>query len=94
MNWLQSFIQRADISHTFKEASIGIEREGHRITPAGQLALTPHPKQVDGSTTSFYIQRDFAESQLELVTPPVYTSDQVMEWLQAIHEVVIESLTE
>ncbi len=93
MNWLQTFIQRADISHTFKEASVGIEREGHRITPAGQLALTPHPKQVDGSTSSFYIQRDFAESQLELVTPPVYASDQVMEWLQAIHEVAIESLT-
>lgn len=93
MNWLQTFIQRADISHTFKEASVGIEREGHRITPAGQLALTPHPKQVDGSSSSFYIQRDFAESQLELVTPPVYASDQVMEWLQAIHEVAIESLT-
>lgn len=94
MNWLQSFIQQADISHAFKEASVGIEREGHRITPEGALALTPHPKKVDGSTSSFYIQRDFAESQLELVTPPVYSTDQVMEWLQAIHEVSIESLTE
>lgn len=94
MNWLQSFIQQADIRHDFKEASVGIEREGHRITPEGDLALTPHPKKVDGSTSSFYIQRDFAESQLELVTPPMYTADQVMEWLQAIHEVAIESLTE
>lgn len=94
MNWLQSFIQQAEIRHAFKEASVGIEREGHRITPEGQLALTPHPKKVDGSTSSFYIQRDFAESQLELVTPPVYSADHVMEWLQAIHEVTIESLTE
>ncbi|MEY8370420.1 bifunctional glutamate--cysteine ligase GshA/glutathione synthetase GshB [Aerococcaceae bacterium 50-4] len=94
MNWLQSFIQQADIRHDFKEASVGIEREGHRITPEGDLALTPHPKKVDGSTSSFYIQRDFAESQLELVTPPMYAADQVMEWLQAIHEVAIESLTE
>ncbi|RPA59119.1 bifunctional glutamate--cysteine ligase GshA/glutathione synthetase GshB [Aerococcus agrisoli] len=92
MDWLQTFIQQADMKHAFKQASVGIEREGHRITPDGDLALTPHPKKVDGSTTAFYIQRDFAESQLELVTPPSYTSSEVLEWLQAIHEVAIESL--
>jgi glutamate--cysteine ligase len=92
MDWLQTFIQQADMKHAFKQASIGIEREGHRITPDGDLALSPHPKKVDGSTSAFYIQRDFAESQLELVTPPAYTSSEVLEWLQAIHEVAIESL--
>lgn len=94
MNWIQSFIQQADMKYAFENVSIGIEREGHRITPEGKLALTPHPPKVDGSTSSFYIQRDFAESQLELVTPPAYSVEEVMEWLQAIHEVIIESLDE
>lgn len=79
---------------TFKHTSIGIEREGHRITEDGHLAKTPHPTTVDGSSHNQYIQRDFADTQMELVTPPVDTPREVMDWLGAIHDVAIRSLPE
>ena len=91
MQDIQTFIKQPENSKLFQQTTIGIEREGHRVTPDGKLALTPHPPKIDGSTSSFFIQRDFAESQLELVTPPVQTSKEVMQWLQAIHEVAIRS---
>lgn len=95
MSDLKEFLKQEGMSQLFQHSTIGIEKEGHRVTPAGKLAATPHPQKVDGSQTSFYIQRDFAESQLELVTPPIKNNEkEVMQWLQAIHEVALRSLDE
>ncbi|AMB99755.1 glutamate--cysteine ligase [Aerococcus urinaehominis] len=93
MNQLQKFITDAKMSQLFQQYSIGVEKEGHRINPDGSLAQTPHPPRVDGSSQNVYIQRDFAESQLELVTPPITNNHQVvMDWLRAIHEVTNRAL--
>lgn len=69
MNQLQAYIKNENTAALFENTSIGIEKEGHRVTPEGQIAQTPHPQRVDGSSENQYIQRDFAESQTELVSP-------------------------
>lgn len=90
---LHEFLKQEGMSQLFQHSTIGLEKEGHRITPEGKLVTTPHPKRVDGSQTSFYIQRDFAESQLELVSPPIKNNEtEVLHWMQAIHEVALRSL--
>jgi glutamate--cysteine ligase len=52
--------------HPLNDFHWGIERETHRVLPDGALSPAPHPPtlQQPGFT------RDFAESQLEIVTPP------------------------
>lgn len=41
-----------------------------------------------------YIQTDFAESQLELITPPNKNLEDSLRWLSAIYVVVLRSLPE
>lgn len=51
----------------------GIERETLRVTPEGAISSTPHPHALGHPLTSPTITLDFAEMQLELVTPPFET---------------------
>ena len=53
---------------------------------------TPHPKSFGSRSYHPYIQTDFAESQLELITPPNKKVEDSLRWLSAIHEVVLRSL--
>ncbi|MGX7371972.1 bifunctional glutamate--cysteine ligase GshA/glutathione synthetase GshB [Aerococcus sanguinicola] len=95
MRHFQAFLNaHPELKTAFQHVSLGIEREGHRIKTNGDLARSPHPSAVDGSSDNKYIQRDFAESQLELVTPPVYSEEGVYHWLEAIHQVALRSLAE
>ncbi|KAA9218150.1 bifunctional glutamate--cysteine ligase GshA/glutathione synthetase GshB [Aerococcus loyolae] len=93
MNQLQAYIKNENTAALFENTSIGIEKEGHRVTPEGQIAQTPHPQRVDGSSENQYIQRDFAESQTELVSPPVIGREEgVLQWMHAIYDVTIRHL--
>ena len=50
---------------------VGLEREALRIKAEGRLAQTSHPAALGSALTHARITTDFAESLLELVTPPV-----------------------
>lgn len=92
MRCIKSFlVKHPEYIPLFKHTSIGIEREGHRIDPDGNLAKTGHPKTLDGSSHNHYIQRDFADTQIELVSPPAYDEGEVSGWLSAIHAVARRS---
>lgn len=92
MNKFQSYVLDPHNRLWFQKASLGVEREDHRITPDGSLAQTVHPTTVDSTRANHIIQRDFAESQLELVTPPVYSVSELMDWLDSIHRVALRHL--
>jgi glutamate--cysteine ligase len=70
----------------------GLEKESQRITSSGHLALTDHPAVFGNKQTHPYITTDFAESQLELITPPHRTMEATFESLQTIHTEVIHGL--
>ncbi|MDP3965653.1 MAG: glutamate--cysteine ligase [bacterium] len=61
-----------------KSAKYGIEREAARIDARGKMARTPHPKALGSPLTHPSITLDYAEAQLEFVTPPV-PSDETRE---------------
>jgi glutamate--cysteine ligase len=67
----------------------GLEREAQRITPEGDLALTPHPAEFGNKLENPFITTDFSESQVELITPPFGKIEQVhgyLQWLQQYTE--------
>nr|WP_318765809.1 hypothetical protein [Lactiplantibacillus carotarum] len=87
---LQILLRRAATPANLRAVRIGIEREGHRITASGQLATTDlMPILVAGAPV---IQRDFAESQLELITPVATTTEQAFEKLTNVHRTVYQHL--
>ncbi|MFY8329204.1 bifunctional glutamate--cysteine ligase GshA/glutathione synthetase GshB [Vagococcus carniphilus] len=76
----------------FKEFRIGLEKESQRITPKGCLAKTDHPKQVASRDVHPYIQTDFSETQIELITPVFNSNEETLRFLGALHDVTLRSL--
>ena len=60
----------------------------------GSIVTSLHPKAFGNRRFHPYIQTDFAESQLELVTPPMKKLEDTLRWLSAIHEVTLRTLPE
>ncbi len=68
-------------SDVLLKGSWGLEREGLRITPDGQPALTPHPfPPEEGDVTV-----DFAECQTELITTPLGSPEAAWTALHQLH---------
>lgn len=76
------------------QAEWGLEKESQRINPDGTLALSPHPAVLGDKLTHPYITTDFAESQLELITPPLPGTKEALARLEAIHDEVDAGLGE
>ena len=50
-------------------SKIGLEKESLRVDKNGTISYKMHPDIFGSSLTNKYITTDFAEAQLELVTP-------------------------
>ena len=92
MNDIKTRIKNEKLGPAFIKGTFGLEKEGLRVTPTGDLALTDHPAIFGNRSFHPYIQTDFSESQLELITPPVESIDELYNWLAAIHDVTERSL--
>lgn len=76
------------------KARYGIEKESHRVDLSGNLAKTDHPKSITLKDDHPYIQRDFSETQMELITPVTDTLEDLFNSLAAIHDVAYRSMNE
>lgn len=47
----------------------GIEKEGLRVNPAGEVAASPHPVALGSKLTHPHITTDYSEALLEFITP-------------------------
>ncbi|MBC5782096.1 glutamate--cysteine ligase [Ramlibacter sp. USB13] len=70
----------------------GIEKESLRATPAGALALTPHPTALGSALTHPNITTDYSESQLELITGVHASVEQCLEELTQVHQFTYRAL--
>lgn len=91
---IQQAIKQHHLELLFQQGTFGIEKESQRVTADGKIVTTPHPAVFGNRSYHPYIQTDFAESQLELITPPQKSLKESLRWLSAIHEVVLRSLPE
>ncbi len=89
---IQSTIKQHQLTLLFQQGRYGLEKESQRIWQNGELATTSHPSVFGNRRFHPYIQTDFAESQLELITPPNTSIKDTMRWLSAIHQIVLRNL--
>lgn len=94
MKTVKQLIRETNIEPVWNESIIGIEREGLRVKPDGTLATTDHPKALGSRSHHPYIQTDFSEVQLELITPPLSSNKRIQQWLSALHDVTYHSMEE
>ncbi len=70
------------------DGSFGIERETLRVNKYGHLAQTPHP-----FPDNKYLDKDFCENQLELITPVCGSIDSLLKTLTALDKEAKDKLS-
>lgn len=70
----------------------GIEKESLRITEAGMIAQTPHPKTLGSALTHACITTDYSEALLEFITPPFANIRDTLGYMNKIHRFVYSQL--
>ena len=91
---MRDIIKNNNLEELFSNVVIGLEKEGQRVLPNGQISKTDHPKVFGVRHEQPYIQTDFAESQVELITTPEKSEKNVLRVLNAIHEVFLKNVPE
>ena len=72
----------------------GIEKEGLRVTPSGQLAQTEHPKGLGSALTHSEITTDYSEALLEFITPVFQDNREMLNHLSDLHRFSYEMLND
>lgn len=92
MNFLQQAIRTEHVWPLFHKMRLGLEKESQRINQQGLLAESPHPAALGSRSYHPYIQTDFSENQIELITPVVETPAEAIRFLSALHDVTLRSM--
>lgn len=75
------------IEDVMLEGEFGLEKESLRVDEKGYLSMTKHPFSENP-----HIERDFSESQVELITDVFYSIDDLYNQLSELHREVIWKL--
>ncbi|NLK23928.1 MAG: bifunctional glutamate--cysteine ligase GshA/glutathione synthetase GshB, partial [Clostridiales bacterium] len=67
--------------------NMGIERETLRVNEKGVISKKDHKLSFGNKITNPYITTDFAESQLEFVTPPLKSSKDIYEFMNVLYDI-------
>lgn len=71
---------------------IGLEKECLRVTNQGTVSTTPHPKCLGAALTNPYITTDYSESLLELITEPMDSAAEALQFLQDTQKFVYQNI--
>ncbi|MGS2723418.1 glutamate--cysteine ligase [Porticoccus sp. GXU_MW_L64] len=80
-----SLLSQANHQQLLSGIRHGVEKESLRVTPQGQLALTPHPATLGSTLTHPAITTDFSEALLEFITEPVHSHQTTLDTLEQLH---------
>ncbi|MDD5391571.1 MAG: glutamate--cysteine ligase [Thiothrix sp.] len=75
-----------------RNARTGLEKESLRVNTAGRLSQQDHPKILGSALTHPWITTDYAESLLELITPPQERAAQALDFLLNVETFVYQQL--
>lgn len=89
---IQAMMKQPQVVPYLMKGRFGMEKESQRVTLDGTLAKTSHPKTVGCRSYHPYIQTDFSETQMELITPVADTLKDMLRYLDAIHDVALRSM--
>ncbi|MBP1047933.1 bifunctional glutamate--cysteine ligase GshA/glutathione synthetase GshB [Enterococcus sp. BWM-S5] len=88
---LKELLIKTDVRPYAMSARFGLEKESQRVTLDGALAQTEHPQILGNRSYHPYIQTDFSETQMELITPVADSIMETLRYLAAVHDVAIRS---
>ncbi|MDR0846013.1 MAG: bifunctional glutamate--cysteine ligase GshA/glutathione synthetase GshB [Lactobacillales bacterium] len=89
----KKLLENSKVKNYILSAHIGIEREAQRINASKKrLTKKAHPKTVASRDYNPYIQTDYAESQLEFITPITNSVEEAMNYLSAITKVALTNM--
>ncbi|MGF1735799.1 glutamate--cysteine ligase [Photobacterium satsumensis] len=89
---MRTFLGDEHVKVSLSEIRRGIERELIRTNAHDSISRQPHPKALGSALTHPYITTDFAESQLELVTPAMSDRTAMLDALASLHRFVSRGL--
>ncbi len=90
----KKILSNACVKPYLLKARFGIEKESQRVDLSGNLTKTNHPESLSIRDDHPYIQRDFSETQMELITPVTDSLEELFQYLAAIHDVAYRSIGE
>ena len=90
---INQLLQKLEPTSPILQANFGIERESLRVDRQGKLAHTPHPSCLGARSFHPYIQTDFCEFQMELITPVAKSTTEASRFLGAITDVAGRSIS-
>ncbi|NQK44642.1 bifunctional glutamate--cysteine ligase GshA/glutathione synthetase GshB [Streptococcus suis] len=85
-------LQKLSPNSPILQATFGLERESLRINADNSVAQTPHPEALGSRSFHPYIQTDYSEPQLELITPVAHSTMEARRFLGAITDVAMRSM--
>lgn len=91
MDFLKSVVEN-NLTDLLLTGNFGLEKENLRADSNGNLALTNHPAIFGDKAKHPYITTDFAESQVEMVTPICQSPKEVFAFMEALHDLVSDNL--
>ncbi|WP_160693214.1 bifunctional glutamate--cysteine ligase GshA/glutathione synthetase GshB [Clostridium sp. C2-6-12] len=81
-------------SHELLMGNYGIEREGLRVNDKGELSEKEHPSVFGDKVKNSYITTDFAESQVEVITPPFKKPKETYNFANSLYDIVAMEIGE
>ncbi|NQJ70300.1 bifunctional glutamate--cysteine ligase GshA/glutathione synthetase GshB [Streptococcus suis] len=85
-------LQKLSSNSPILQATFGLERESLRMNNNNRVAQTPHPESLGSRSFHPYIQTDYSEPQLELITPVAHSTKEARRFLGAITDVAVRSM--
>lgn len=87
-----STLQSAGLSSMMCGKKIGLEKECLRVNSEGKISSLPHPRALGAALTNPYITTDYAEPLLELITDPMDSAAEALQFLQDTEKFVYQNL--
>ncbi len=85
-------LETQQLSDYLRESRTGLEKESLRVNAQGYLAAGKHPETLGSTLTHPWITTDYAESLLELITPPQNRASAALDFLLNVETFVYQQL--
>lgn len=85
-------IEEDKAQYIFKDSLTGLEKESLRVNAEGRISQEPHPAILGSALKNPWITTDYAESLLELITPPCNRAYKSLDFLLDIETFVYQQL--
>jgi len=87
-------IETKGYSKLLKNSLTGLEKESLRVNPEGHISQKPHPEALGSALKNPWITTDYAESLLELITPPCDRAHHSLDFLLDVETFVYQQLND